>query len=90
MAYTATETLGDILVALKAILNAVTRPMGNNPANGRPMVEVQTLPTLASVTTVGTVINVTSMSQVATIDATLVVPCISRNCWANNIRGRIT
>jgi hypothetical protein len=84
MAYTATETLGDILVALKAILNAVTRPMGINPANGRSMVEVLTLPTLAAVS------NVTSINQVAGIDATLVVPCISRNCWANNIRGRIT
>jgi len=86
-------SLDDVLVALRAILSAIVRPLANNPATGRPVVEVAAAQTLATVTTCSTVTTcgtVTTVNQLAGNDVTPVIPYLTRLSWADNVRGRIS
>lgn len=73
--------LQDVHAALKAILNAIARPLGNDPATGRPVIQIAGSQTLGTVTT---------LSQVAGTDAGPVIPWLSRMNWSESLRERIT
>ncbi len=90
-------SLSDINAALYAILEAITRPIAQDPSTGRLRVLVDaitgalTLATITTVSTVTTCSTVTSMTQFggAPIWDILGKP-LDRNLWNNSVRMRIS
>jgi hypothetical protein len=87
-------SLADLNVALYAILEAITRPISQDPGTGRLRVLLDavtaslTLATVSSVTTVSTVTNQTQMGGFPILDV-LLKPT-DRNLWNNSVRQRIS
>ena len=87
-------SLSDINAALYAILEALTRPISQDPGSGRIRVLLDAITaslTLATITTVSTVTTVTNQSQMGTapIWDVLQKP-LDRNLWYNSVRQRIS
>ena len=85
-------TLSDISAALYAILEAITRPISQEPGSGRTRVTVDNSPAVTvSSGTVTTVSTVTSMTQFngASIWDVLSKP-LDRNLWNGSVRMRIS
>lgn len=90
-------SLSDISAALYAILEAITRPISQDPGTGRLRVLLDaitgslTLSTISAVTTVTTVSTVTNQSQMNgyPIQDVLLKPT-DRNLWHNSVRQRIS
>jgi hypothetical protein len=90
-------SLSDINAALYAILEALTRPIAQDPSTGRLRVLVDaitaslTLATITTVTGVTTVSTVTNMQQLnaAPIWDVLQKP-LDRTLWNNSVRQRIS
>uniref|UniRef100_A0A7C5UTD8 Uncharacterized protein n=1 Tax=candidate division CPR3 bacterium TaxID=2268181 RepID=A0A7C5UTD8_UNCC3 len=75
--------IGNIFVALKAIINALTRPLWVDPATSRMKADVViSSGTVTTVTTTGTLTNLGT--------ANVTGQYIDRLSWANTIRPRIT
>ncbi len=90
-------SLSDLNVALYAILEAITRPMSQDPGTGRTRVlldaitaslTLATVSTVTTVTTVSTVTNQTQMGGFPILDV-LLKPT-DRNLWNNSVRQRIS
>lgn len=84
-------SLSDINAALYAILEAITRPISQDPGTGRQRVLLDAITaslTLATVTTVNTVTNQTQMGGFPILDV-LLKPT-DRNLWNNSVRQRIS
>ena len=87
-------SLSDLNAALYAILEAITRPMSQDPGTGRQRVLLDaitaslTLATISTVTTVSTVTNQTQMAGFPILDV-LLKPT-DRNLWNTSVRQRIT
>jgi hypothetical protein len=84
-------SLSDINAALYAILEAITRPISQDPGTGRQRVLLDAITaslTLATVTTVSTVTNQTQMGGFPILDV-LLKPT-DRNLWNNSVRQRIS
>jgi hypothetical protein len=84
-------SLSDIGAALYAILEAITRPISQDPGTGRLRVLVDAITaslTLSTVTTVSTVTNQTQMGGFPILDV-LLKPT-DRNLWNNSVRQRIS
>ena len=84
-------SLSDINAALYAILEAITRPISQDPGTGRQRVLLDAITaslTLAAVTTVSTVTNQTQMGGFPILDV-LLKPT-DRNLWNNSVRQRIS
>lgn len=87
-------SLSDINANLYAILEALTRPISQDPGSGRVRVLLDAITaslTLATITTVSTVTTVTNQSQMGTapIWDVLQKP-LDRNLWNNSVRMRIS
>jgi hypothetical protein len=87
-------SLADVNASLYAILEAITRPIGQDPGTGRTRVLLDAITgslTLATVTSVTTVSAVTSLSQLngAPVWDVLAKP-LDRNLWYNSVRQRIS
>jgi hypothetical protein len=85
-------SLSDISVALYAILEALTRPISQEPGTGRSRVSLESAAvTMTGVTTVTTCGTVTTMTQMggAPIWDVLCKPT-DRNLWDNSVRQRIS
>jgi hypothetical protein len=83
--------LSDLNAALYAILEAITRPMSQDPGTGRQRVLLDAITaslTLATVTTVSTVTNQAQMGGFPILDV-LLKPT-DRNLWNNSVRQRIS
>ncbi len=86
----ATElTLEEQNELLRRMLAILMSPRGYDKSQARQRVTaaIENLPTLATVTTVGTVSN---MAQIAGRDASMLVNPAGRTSWALNHRSRIT
>ena len=89
--------LADINAALYAILEAITRPISQDPGTGRTRVLLDaitgslTLGTISTVTTVTTCSTLTNQAQMggAPIWDVLQKP-LDRNLWNNSVRMRIS
>ena len=84
-------SLSDLNAALYAILEAITRPISQDPGTGRQRVLLDAITaslTLATVTTVSTVTNQTQMGGFPILDV-LLKPT-DRNLWNNSVRQRIS
>lgn len=85
----------DLAAALYAILEALTRPISQEPGTGRQRVSLEaaavTMTGVTTVTTVTTVSTVTSMTQLQG-GAAWDVLCkpLDRNLWNNSVRMRIS
>jgi hypothetical protein len=85
-------TLSDVTAALWAILEALTRPVSQDPGTGRTRVSVDnTAAVTVSSGTVTTVSTVTSMTQFngASIWDVMTKP-LDRNLWNGSVRMRIS
>ena len=90
-------SLSDVNAALLAILEAITRPISQDPGTGRTRVLVDamtaglTLATVSTVTAVTTVSTVTNQGQMNgyPIQDVLLKPT-DRNLWNNSVRQRIS
>jgi hypothetical protein len=87
-------SLSDINAALYAILEAITRPINQDPGTGRMRVLLDAITaslTLATITTVSTCSTVTNQAQMGTapIWDVLQKP-LDRNLWNNSVRMRIS
>jgi hypothetical protein len=85
-------SLTDVAAALYAILEALTRPISQDPGTGRLRVSMEAAAvTMTGVTTVTTVSTVTSMTQLQG-GAAWDVLCkpLDRNLWNNSVRQRIS
>ena len=90
-------SLSDINAALYAILEAITRPINQDPGTGRVRVLLDaitaslTLATITTVSTVTTCSTVTNQAQMGTapIWDVLQKP-LDRNLWNNSVRMRIS
>ena len=82
-------TLTDVAAALYAILEALTRPISQEPGTGRQRVSLESaVVTLSTVTTVSTV---TSMTQLQGANAwDVLCKPLDRNLWNNSVRMRIS
>ncbi len=88
MAYLPNNRLTDIFLALKAIFNAIVRPLWVDPTTGKINVN-----TVASITagTINTVSTVTSMTQMAGFDLKQsLLTSQDRNAWGATVRNRIS
>lgn len=74
-------SMEDLAVALKNILNALTRPMWINPSTGKMIIDSGTISTVSTITNVPTIGNNDTQSLIINV---------MRTNWADNIRGRIT
>ena len=84
-------SLSDINAALYAILEAITRPISQDPGTGRQRVLLDAITAslnLATVTTVSTVTNQSQMGGFPILDV-LLKPT-DRNLWNNSVRQRIS
>src|SRR5579871_1610062 len=82
-------TLSDISAALYAILEALTRPISQEPGTGRTRVTLEAAATtLATITTVGTVTSMTQLNGAPIWDV-LSKP-LDRNLWNSSVRMRIS
>ncbi len=87
-------SLSDINASLYAILEALTRPISQDPGSGRQRVLLDAITaslTLAAVSTVTTCSTVTNLQQLnaAPIWDVLQKP-LDRNLWYNSVRQRIS
>jgi hypothetical protein len=88
-------SLSDLSAALLAILEAITRPISQEPGTGRLRVALEsaavTMTGVTTVTTVTTCSTVTTMTQMggAPIWDVLCKPT-DRNLWNNSVRQRIS
>ena len=90
-------TLSDLNAALFAILEAITRPISQDPSTGRTRVLLDaisgslTLGTITTVSTVTTCSTLTNQAQMggAPIWDVLQKP-LDRNLWYNSVRTRIS
>ncbi len=85
-------SLTDVAAALWAILEALTRPISQDPGTGRTRVTVDnTAAVTVSSGTVTTVSTVTNMSQLNTGNAwDVLCKPLDRNLWNNSVRQRIS
>ncbi len=85
-------SLTDVAAALWAILEALTRPISQDPGTGRTRVSVDNAPAVTvSSGTVTTVSTVTSMTQLQGANAWDVLgKPLDRNLWNNSVRMRIS
>lgn len=82
-------SVSDLSAALYAILEALTRPISQEPGTGRLRVSVESAGvTMTGVTTVSTV---TSMTQLQGANAwDVLCKPLDRNLWNNSVRMRIS
>jgi hypothetical protein len=82
----------DLAAALYAILEALTRPISQDPGTGRLRVAMEAAAvTMTGVTTVTTVSTVTSMTQLQGGPAwDVLCKPLDRNLWNNSVRMRIS
>jgi hypothetical protein len=82
-------SLTDLAAALYAILEAITRPISQEPGTGRLRVSLDAAAvTMTGVTTVSTV---TSMTQLQSGNAwDVLCKPLDRNLWNNSVRMRIS
>ena len=87
-------SLSDLNAALYAILEAITRPMSQDPGTGRQRVLLDAITaslTLATVSAVTTVSTVTNQSQMGGFPITdVLLKPTDRNLWNNSVRQRIS
>ena len=85
-------SLSDINAALYAILEAITRPISQEPGTGRSRVSLEAAAvTMTGVTTVSTVSTVTTMTQLQGGNAwDVLCKPLDRNLWNNSVRMRIS
>ena len=85
-------SLSDINAALYAILEAITRPISQEPGTGRSRVSLEAAAvTMTGVTTVSTVSTVTTMMQLQGGNAwDVLCKPLDRNLWNNSVRMRIS
>lgn len=84
-------SLTDVAAALWAILEALTRPISQEPGTGRQRILLDGITgslTLSTITTVSTVTNQTQMGGFPILDV-LLKPT-DRNLWNNSVRQRIS
>ena len=84
-------SLSDLNATLYAILEALTRPISQEPGTGRQRILLDAITgslTLATVTTVGTVTTMTQLGGFPVLDV-LLKPT-DRNLWSNSVRQRIS
>jgi hypothetical protein len=84
-------SLTDVAGALWAILEALTRPISQEPGTGRQRILLDGITgslTLSTITTVSTVTNQTQMGGFPILDV-LLKPT-DRNLWNNSVRQRIS
>jgi len=93
-------TLSDINAALYAILEAITRPISQDPGTGRTRVLLDaitgslTLGTISTVTTVTTVTTCSTLTNQAQMGGApiwdVLQKPLDRNLWNNSVRMRIS
>ena len=85
-------SLTDLAAALYAILEAITRPISQDPGTGRLRVSLDAAAvTMTGVTTVSTVSTVTTMTQLQGGNAwDVLCKPLDRNLWNNSVRMRIS
>jgi hypothetical protein len=85
-------SLSDLSAALLAILEAITRPISQEPGTGRQRVSLEAAAvTMTGVTTVTTCSTVTSMTQLQGGPAwDVLCKPLDRNLWNNSVRMRIS
>lgn len=88
-------SLSDLSAALLAILEAITRPISQEPGTGRQRVSLEaaavTMTGVTTVTTVTTCSTVTSMTQLQGAPAwDVLCKPTDRNLWNNSVRMRIS
>jgi hypothetical protein len=90
-------SLSDLNAALYAILEAITRPMSQDPGTGRQRVLLDAITaslTLATVTTVGTVTTVSTVTNQSQMGGFPILDVLlkptDRNLWNNSVRQRIS
>jgi hypothetical protein len=85
-------SLTDLAAALYAILEAITRPISQEPGTGRTRVTVDNSPAVTvSSGTVTTVSTVTSLTQLQSGNAwDVLCKPLDRNLWNNSVRMRIS
>ncbi len=82
-------SITDLAAALYAILEAITRPISQEPGTGRVRVSLESA--AVTMTTVSTVSTVTNMSQLNTGNAwDVLCKPLDRNLWNNSVRMRIS
>jgi hypothetical protein len=85
-------SLADINAALYAILEALTRPISQEPGTGRMRASLESAAvTMTGVSTVTTVSTVTSITQLQGGNAwDVLTKPLDRNLWNNSVRQRIS
>jgi hypothetical protein len=85
-------TVTDVSAALWAILEALTRPISQEPGTGRTRVSLESAAvTMTGVTTVTTVSMVTSLNQLNTWPINdVLLKGLDRHLWNNSVRQRIS
>ena len=83
-------SLSDVNASLYAILEAVTRPIGQDPGTGRMRVLLDAITGSLTLSTISTVSTLTTISQLngAPVWDVLGKP-LDRNLWYNSVRQRI-
>jgi hypothetical protein len=82
-------TLSDISAALYAILEALTRPISQEPGTGRQRMSLEAAAvTMTGVTTVSTVTSMTQFNGASIWD--VMTKPLDRNLWNGSVRMRIS
>jgi hypothetical protein len=90
--YYPSTVITDIAERLKAILNAITRPMWINPTTGT-IRQVDTVATVSTVTTAADVTRINNLGSATTNQQSalyVMMFSLERQTWALNVRGRIS
>ncbi len=84
-------SLADLNASLYAILEAITRPIGQDPGTGRLRVLLDAITGSLTLSTITTVTTVTSLNSLAGASAwDVLCKPVDRNLWYNSVRQRIT
>ncbi len=84
-------SLADVNASLYAILEAITRPIGQDPGTGRLRVLLDSITGSLTLSTITTVSTVTSMTQLQGGNAwDVLCKPLDRNLWNNSVRQRIS
>ena len=83
--------LSDVNATLYAILEAITRPIAQDPGSGRTRVLLDAITGSLTLSTITTVSTLTSMTQLQGGNAwDVLCKPLDRNLWYNSVRQRIS